>query len=633
MQATIQKKSRPSRRSQNFTVPADKSLTPAAECGNEHAANSEAVQQWLIRLQIFGFAGATVETIRQLSREQIDTFIQCVTNWEQEYELALRGTACDSPTELPRFLRTFDGATPEQFKNAAQLGRGARIAGYTTSDNPYPPDTVLRAIWQDAFERPVFDEIPVETSSRNSPHLTAGQAGATPSKTSFAIDDADISSSIPLEQETPMISNTLNRIPQSSGESQSDLHQKRQLAIEAARREVEQALQEQDEFELKIAERSSEVRELWAAFDQAGARARQANQRLREARAGASDGHSNAPVESQSYLDHLDRTWEMRIAEARRSLNMLPQGVNAQTGTDHLADSSPNSRHFRQPSATRRIAMHSAIPQLVQDAGAAFDLSVLRKGSLQLRTGCAEGIGLTARQIEKLKAAVKGATIAALEQFQRDTFNWDQAIKGFGPEGITRLQDAQLELRTKFPMPTADDEVPATDSSVMRNSEEDEFVKSNGMCDVDEAEEWLDELIYRCIEVERDITNLEGVRYLRNVKQQAELLLNQLQKDRQVTAAQTQQIQVWQSGVEAWSDGVNAYDEEDFDEDDEDLDDDTDDFDEDEDEDDFDEDEDFEEDDYEEASSDFEDELRDEDFDNEADFEDDWEVSDAVTDS
>ncbi|MDB5390870.1 MAG: hypothetical protein JWM11_6516 [Planctomycetaceae bacterium] len=419
-----------------------------------------------------------------------------------------------------------------------------------------------------------------------------------------------------------MIRNNINQSTQQS--AVPVLSDGQDIAIEAAQRDIEQALMLQTDLEQQLTDKQSELKTLRAAFDKAGASARRANQRLMEIRGGLIDHLSPTLATGTVAADNLDRTWDQRLAAAKRSLKFdPPQRPGLQSQTRNSVELPACTKTSKRP---RFAAAHlgrpeQALDDFSQDAGAAFDLSVLKKGTLQQHTNCREGFGLSGRQVERLKDAVNGTTIAALERFQRETFNWDQAIKGFGPEAITQLQDAQLELRTRFPMPMANDVWDAeTSSAEFRSELENELLQTTDLCDIDEAEEWLDELIYRCDEIERDITNLEGVRYLRNVRQQAQQMLDQLQIEDIITAEQVVSIKDWRQGVEAWLSGVHEDDAEDLDEEEEEF--------EDEDDEDY-KDEDEDSDDDLQDDEDFDDELDDEDFDNEADFEDDFDLSSA----
>lgn len=393
-----------------------------------------------------------------------------------------------------------------------------------------------------------------------------------------------------------MPKNTVNPLPQ-------------RHTAESAQREMEEALEQQVELQLQLEDKELELTALKRAFNKAGARARQALQLLAAARAGTVPHIANRSTTISVSPESDDQEWETRIADAKRSLrlessrscNRAPRTNCRQPDQDDCSTRAVTT--LRQ---TSEIDFQNNFDQLAQDEGAKLDLSMLKKGALQELTKCRQGIGLTAKQIEKLKDAVNGSTIAALERFQRETENWDQAIKGFGPEGITQLQDAQLELRTLFPMPTAQDtSTPQARSQSSYDESEIDSTEPIDPIDIDEAEEWLDELIYRCDEIEQEITNLEGIRFLRRVKQEAEDMLDQLQLGDAVTSEQTRIIQEWQRDVEAWSSGVNENEEEDDAEDEEESD---------------------------EADEDYDEEFDDEDYDNEADFDDDLDFFDGSTD-
>lgn len=172
---------------------------------------------------------------------------------------------------------------------------------------------------------------------------------------------------------------------------------------------------------------------------------------------------------------------------------------------------------------------------LPEDHGAAMDLNCLKKGEIQKHTACRDDVGLSAKQIEKLKEAVAGDTIAALEKFQRETFNWVDAINGFGEAAITLLQDAHLEIRKKFPMPTADDAV----DEIMTESE---------------ALKRLSELIDRCGDIADECDNPDGVTFLDDVAEKAGGVRKTILDQHLVTPDQDSAIKGWEAGVEKWAD-------------------------------------------------------------------------------
>jgi hypothetical protein len=584
------------------------------------------LKEWLGRWQAFGFAGANADAIRRFTRPQTQEFISCVRQWELEHVAALCGNACEPPTLVPNFLKKFDGATPQQFTDAAKLARGAKIAGHTAVDNPFPPDTVLRTVWMDAFDRDTFEGLAGRVVSASPP----SGAGAIPlalfvtplptyvPMVALATEVDLFSNSDQTEKENTMTKNSAQAAIGPDTAAAGAANRLQQLEIDAIWEEMEQALEQQSTLEPRLTERSLELQELRMSFDKAGKKARQAMKRLLDIRTGNFGKNLAASSDVASTSEDLEEAWEQRIAAAKRSLKL---------------ESIRPAELGRSPHAANQVR-HPNGGQSIEDQGARFDLNVLQRGILPRHTRCREGFGLTARQIEKLKDGINGTTIADLEKFQRETFNWDQAIKGFGPEGITHLQDAQLELRTKFPMPTADDIHDVEPHSAASVAEQARSTSGqHESLDVDEAEEDLDDLIYRCAEIEREITNLEGIRYLRGVRLQAQQLLKLLQVDDEVTSEQLETIHAWQGGVEAWSSGVNADEEadlegdEDADLEDDDVDDE--DFDEDDDFEDEDEEDDDDFDDADGEDDDFEDELDDDDFDNEADAHEDLSITRA----
>lgn len=87
--------------------------------------------------------------------------------------------------------------------------------------------------------------------------------------------------------------------------------------------------------------------------------------------------------------------------------------------------------------------------RLLKDPGGAMSLAVLKD------------FGLTKSKCETLIAHVEvqtgGVSIAHFEAMQRKQEYWYRDIKGFGGEWITKLQDAHLAFRTKYPMPDPDE--------------------------------------------------------------------------------------------------------------------------------------------------------------------------------
>lgn len=102
---------------------------------------------------------------------------------------------------------------------------------------------------------------------------------------------------------------------------------------------------------------------------------------------------------------------------------------------------------------------------VVSDEGAAMDISVLSK------------FGITKHKAETLAAHVEvqtgGITIGHFESMMRKQEYWYRDIKGFGGEWITKLQDAHLAFRQKYPIP--DPSEPAADQPAAESEGRDIF--------------------------------------------------------------------------------------------------------------------------------------------------------------
>lgn len=195
------------------------------------------------------------------------------------------------------------------------------------------------------------------------------------------------------------------------------------------------------------------------------------------------------------------------------------------------------------------------------DEGANFDLMTLKKGTLQKTTGCDSELGLSPTQIDKLKEAVGGSTIAALEKFQREHSHWSKEIKGFGDAAIDKLQDAMVAFRTKFPMPLATTSRPATSKPSPVPAKTDEKkpaakkkdTKPPGKMSQDEAIQALQVITQRASETLALITHEDGKRFCSDVSKCAFDVLQKLKdQQRDPTDEEAQAIRNWRSGIDAW---------------------------------------------------------------------------------
>ncbi len=169
------------------------------------------------------------------------------------------------------------------------------------------------------------------------------------------------------------------------------------------------------------------------------------------------------------------------------------------------------------------------------------------KGDLQeFIPGTPEDRGLSEKQVEKLKSVV-GETIADLEKFQQKKGQWwVKEIEGFGPETITKLQDAQEVIRRKFPIPSPDDEAPeATESD------------SPEPMPADQAMDRITELCVDCDAVIDNVTNTEGVRFAHSVKNEARKMYANLDSEDEATAEQVRAIRNWEHGISKWVERID----------------------------------------------------------------------------
>ena len=194
-------------------------------------------------------------------------------------------------------------------------------------------------------------------------------------------------------------------------------------------------------------------------------------------------------------------------------------------------------------------------PELPEDFGGKKDLNCLRKGTIQKETGCREDIGLGPAIIDKLKEACGGTTIGALEKWQRENPDWNRT-KGFGEERVTQLQDAHLEIRRKWPIPTAADAVP-----------------SDPPMTAAEADSELAKLIDDCQTVADECENDEGQAMGESVGSQATAMRRSIKEFGSVTTDQARAIRNWRHGIGNWIASINdpgdEIDDDDFDDSDE----------------------------------------------------------------
>lgn len=283
----------------------------------------------------------------------------------------------------------------------------------------------------------------------------------------------------------------------------ADAEQQQQLAIEAAQDEMEEALAHQAELETQISDMKAELKELKSAFDNAGQRARRAVRALQRAREGKFERTLPFPKD-----DGKKQSLSMQVTPGRIVVTQSPY----------------------------------------RDEGAFVSLDYLIKGQLQeFIPGTPEDRGLSEKQVEKLKEAVGGETIGHLEKFQQSKGSWwTKEIGGFGPENITKLQDAQEVIRRKFPVPSPED-----------------VAQSNPQT-ADECRDAISKiqnLLVDCDEViDDEETPPAGVKYCKSVASQATSMKSVIVDSGNVTEDQLRAITNWTHGVSNWLDGFDDSD-------------------------------------------------------------------------
>lgn len=205
-------------------------------------------------------------------------------------------------------------------------------------------------------------------------------------------------------------------------------------------------------------------------------------------------------------------------------------------------------------------------PKPAVDEGAFVSLDHLVKKDIQeFIPGTNEDVGISQKQADVLKELVDGEMIGDLEKWMKSKGEyWAKEMrdsgKGLGKETITKIQDAHEVIRRKFPIPDLDATRDETAATVVDPVKSD--VPVHEPMPVADADNALDELIQNCSEVERDITNAEGIRFVRSVAKQAKDMLESLDGKSETTAEQTRAIRNWEAAVAKWLD--SDFDDEDF---------------------------------------------------------------------
>lgn len=443
---------------------------------------SEDFKSLSLALSSFGFS-APAELIGQWSTADRAEVIEAVDMWKGDFNLARQGVPLNKKrTAIPPLLKSLEGVSPLDARAAVKIAIEDCKAGRSKDNNPYPVGSAISTVWLLAFMNPPSADIDGVTCELD---FGNGKTVAFPdlSVAAKAKPNAEQAAAIEADREAAR---------------KADNERQQQLAIEAAQAEMEEAVAHQADLEEQLTDMKSEMKELKAAFDNAGTRARKASRALARARDGIFERTLPFPREST------------------KSLEVPDQNV----GSDGVA----------RPA--------------VRDEGGFVSLDHLVKGDLQeFIPGTPEDRGLSEKQVEKLKSIV-GETIADLEKFQQLKGQWwVKEIEGFGPETITKLQDAQEVIRRKFPIPSPDDATPDTDEAESDSAEPIPASDAIGR---------LGDLVAGCDDVIASVTHTEGVRFARSVKKQAESMATGLAAKDTATVDQVRAICNWEHGISKW---------------------------------------------------------------------------------
>ena len=431
-----------------------------------------------LALSSFGFT-APVALIEQWSTADRAEVIEAVDMWKGDFNLARQGVPLSSKrTAIPPLLKSLEGVSPLDARAAVKIAIEDCKAGRSKDNNPYPVGSAISTVWLTAF-LDAKGAAPVDAKTEDVKTIVQPES----SVAAKAKPNAEQAAAIEAER---------------MESKKADQERQQQLAIEAAQAEMEEAASHQADLEEQLIDMKSEMKEVKAAFDNAGARVRKASRALARAREGIFERTLPFPKESG------------------KSIEVPDQNV----GSDGVA----------RPAA--------------RDEGGFVSLDYLVKGDLQeFIPGTPEDRGLSEKQVEKLKSIV-GETIADLEKFQQKKGQWwVKEIEGFGPETITKLQDAQEVIRRKFPIPSPDDATPDTDEAESDSAEPIPASDAIGR---------LGDLVAGCDDVIASVTHTEGVRFARSVKKQAESMATGLAAKDTATVDQVRAICNWEHGISKW---------------------------------------------------------------------------------
>lgn len=161
-------------------------------------------------------------------------------------------------------------------------------------------------------------------------------------------------------------------------------------------------------------------------------------------------------VDAKNEADEKKKTWQgllKRLSEISVQMTAILNGEEYQPRLFEDPEDTEDSRPVKAQKSPAKKPEPAPPPPPV-DVGGELDLICFTRKNLVSHCGSeCPAEGLTDSKIDALKEAIGGSTVAHLEKFQRETFNWPQAIKGFGEKWIDRLQDAHLAIRTAHNIP------------------------------------------------------------------------------------------------------------------------------------------------------------------------------------
>ena len=437
------------------------------------------------RLTDFGFA-VPVPLIEQWDQTTKDNVTRTVNRWMEEFVAASDGKPiiAEDRTPVPPLLAQFEQVDPITAKAAQHQATEALTKEPNLEVcNPYPADSALATIWQQALDearaaRPAGDTKPPVPETKGSP----------PDLTNAA--------------------NAAELAAKRKENERADRERQRQLAIEAAQHDMEEAVTHQAELEEQLVDMKAEMKELKASFDNAGSRARKAAKALEKARSGV-----------------FERTLPFPKAERDATLDVPDQDI----GSDGAKPAEP---------------VKPAEP--ARDDGAFVSLDHLVKGDLQeFIPGTAEDVGISQKQADLLKDKVCGSgSVGDLEKFMRDHGEWwHKQIDGIGPETRGKIEDALAVVRKKFPMPSPDD-TPAESNVEVAAEEVIEPMTP------EVAKERLEELIEDCKEISENHWQDSACDWGNDVGPKATSMLNNITEHGSVTLPQAKAIRGWMAGAD-----------------------------------------------------------------------------------